>query len=115
MKKAMLLAVAVNALWTIFIGFFSLMAESGGKDPSPLATGLAVWALVEVVVTMRRTPSKSPSRDSRSNVGRGLCALLIILRPALDLVPLHNKVTWQVHTLAVSVLVILCARVLRWS
>ena len=116
MTVAMTIVVLINAPWTFFLAFFALMAESGGKHPSPLAAGIVVWALVEIVSTAIRSMREPPINQSR-RVLQALCIGLLIVRPGLDLLLdllLHSvAVPWQTQIGVSGALAILFARLLR--
>jgi hypothetical protein len=116
-RFALVLSLVINAPWTIFVAFFSLVAESGGKDPSATSAAFAVWALVEIVLTARRSLVTDVKYERARAAGAFVCASILVARPALDLIPLGlplpRTVAWKASTIAVSFVVIVCARVLR--
>ena len=108
--------VALYGLWAGFAVLFSLMAESGGKNPSPWLAVVLVWSLCELAwtwlgISRRRDSYWTISREKRQ-LGGGLIALAVVLPTPLTIC-LSGIRPWQLSLLLPAAITIAASRVGR--
>ena len=107
----MAVALAMNVLWTPLVVVFALLAESGGKESSFVVAGLTIWVLVEIGLTSWRVMRRKIEPRGDANLPIVL-ALVICLRPALDIVAGAFQ-PWHVSMAIASIVVVGACYLLR--
>ena len=106
--------------WTLFLIFFALMAESGGKNPNPLLAALLLWPLGELVWTwrwlFRNAGQYSAVSDKRRIVGDTLVALALIMPAPLTFM-IDKAGPWEFGMLVPAAITIAACHAARllWS
>jgi hypothetical protein len=91
-RKVMLIGVGAGVfffgLWTLFLVFVALMAESGGKNSDPLTATLVLWPLAEVIWCWIWLffHAEQYSNSKRRTLGNALLISVLLLPPLLTMI-----------------------------
>jgi hypothetical protein len=74
------LGILIYAGWTLFLVFWALMAESGGKEPQPLLAVALLWPLGELIATWMWVAAHGEryTNSSRRGLGDGLLMIALV-------------------------------------
>lgn len=106
-------AILSYGLWTAFLVFIALMAESGGKNSQPVLALLYLWPFLELVWTWiwlaRRAQSLEViSRRSR-HIGEVLAGTALVApAPAFIILMIAPRNLWWIQPAGAAVTILCC-------
>lgn len=121
-RKLMLITAGAGVfffgLWTLFLVFVALMAESGGKNSDPLTAVLVLWPLAEVIWCWIWLffHAEQYSNSKRRALGNALLISVLLLPPLLTVSMIWNWVrvpNWLFLSFYIGVAIV-CSHGARW-
>jgi len=121
-RKMMLITAGVGVfffgLWTLFLVFGALMAESGGKNSNPLTAVLVLWPLAEVIWCWiwLFSHAEQYSNSKRRALGNALLISVLLLPPLLTMIMIWVRVgghDWLFLGLYLGITIV-CCHGARW-